>query len=107
MAHIECGIDGLGEGCIIEGGILQFKLTGYSMTFTADTGAKFIGITFRGAQTVAKSTDYINHMAEFKDCTFEENTGERILDLHASLFAGVTFNSCTFQVSKFDLSFNF
>jgi hypothetical protein len=99
LAHIECGIDGLGQDCIIEGGIIQFRIWGFSLSSSVDAGAKFHGLTFRGAQTVIQTEEYINHAGEFVNCIFEGNRGNRILDLEASLFGAITFNSCIFRVS--------
>lgn len=100
LAHIECGVGGLGQDCIIEGGIVQFRIWGFSLSSSVDAGAKFRGLTFRGAQTVIQTEEYINHAGEFVNCIFEENSGNRILDLEASLFGSITFNSCIFRVSE-------
>eukprot|EP00978_Attheya_sp_CCMP212_P001129 scaffold2345_cov51-Attheya_sp.AAC.1 len=97
LAHIECGIGGLGQDCIIEGGIVQFRIWGFSLSADVDTGAKFRGLTFRGAKTAIQTEEYINHAGEFVNCTFEENSGNRILDLEASLFGVITFSNCIFR----------
>jgi hypothetical protein len=101
LAHIECGVGGLGQDCIIEGGIVQFRIWGFSLSSSVDAGAKFRGLTFRGAQTVIQTEEYINHAGEFVNCIFEGNSGSRILDLEASLFGVITFSNCIFRVSEF------